>query len=466
MIEYWWRSLTLLAALALPAGIVAGLVGPDAGWVVFCLGLLAVIAFHQRQLHRLLTWLDGEQTDALQVKRTKTRVPLPTTNGHWGDVFYLIQRDYKNNRTLSQSVVEERQEMFQVAGALPEGVVILDPDRRIVWLNPSAHRHLGLSPERDRGQYFNYLLREKRLLEWLARGDMGEALSMPSPVASERTLSLQLAVLPNDRRMLLSHDITDLIRVDEMRRDFIANVSHELRTPITVIVGFLEGFADMDDPDPRQFKTHIGLMREHSDRIRSLIDDLLILARLEADPVLSEDDLDIASLGQQMLEDARSLSRGRHLITLDFDTMGILRGSLQEIYSACMNLVSNAVRYTPASGEINLSWDVPAGGGLRFSVRDTGEGIEAQHLPRLTERFYRVDKGRSRASGGTGLGLAIVKRVLLRHQAHLQVESIIGKGSRFSALFPRERFTPARIEPVALTVIEPVAPTSFPTDAA
>ena len=449
MIEYWWRPLVLLVALAFFAGIVASLAGARAGWVVFCLGLLAVIVFHQRQLHRLLTWLGEQQGDAPHDKREGKQTPLPTTHGHWGDVFYLIQRHHKKNKTLSQHAVEERQEMFQVAGALPEGVVILAPDRRIVWLNRSAQRHLGLSPERDQGQYFYYLLREKRLLEWLERGDAQEALSMPSPVISDRTLSLQLAPLPNGRRMLLSHDITELIRLDEMRRDFIANVSHELRTPITVIVGFLEAFADMDAPDPRQFKKQIGLMQEQSDRMRGLLDDLLVLARLEADPDQSDDEIDIASLGRQMLEDARSLSRGRHLITLDLDTEGLLRGSHQEIYSACMNLVSNAVRYTPVSGEITLSWDIPAGGGLRFSVRDTGEGIEAQHLPRLTERFYRVDKGRSRGNGGTGLGLAIVKRVLLRHQAHLQVESVVGKGSRFSALFPSGRFTPARLEQAA-----------------
>ncbi len=451
MIEYWWRPLILLAALAFFSSVVASLAGARAGWVVFCLGLLAVIVFHQRQLHRLLTWLGEQQSDAQQDKHGGKHRPLPTTHGHWGDVFYLVQRNYKKNMTLSQHAVEERQEMFQVAGALPEGVVILDPDRRIVWFNRSAQRHFGLSPERDYGQYFYYLLREKRFLEWLARGDAQETLSMSSLASSDRTLSLQLAPLPNGRRMLLSHDITELIRLDEMRRDFIANVSHELRTPITVIVGFLEAFADMEDPDPSQFKAQIGLMREQSDRMRDLIDDLLVLARLEADPDLSDDAIDIALLGQKMLEDARLLSRGQHLITLDLDAEGVLRGSHQEIYSACMNLVSNAERYTPVGGEIILSWDVPPGSGLRFSVRDTGEGIEAQHLPRLTERFYRVDKGRSRGNGGTGLGLAIVKRVLLRHQAHLQIESVVGKGSRFSALFSSERFTPARPESAALT---------------
>ena len=451
MIEYGWRPLILLVALAFFASIVAGLAGARAGWVVFCLGLLAVIVFHQRQLYRLLSWLGEQQDDATHDKQGKKHSTLPTTHGHWGDVFYLVQRNYKKNMTLSQHAAEERQEMFQVAGALPEGVVILDPDRRIVWFNRSAQRHLGLSSHRDQGQYFHYLLREKRLLDWLARGDAQEPLSMPSPASRDRTLSLQLAPLPNGRRMLLSHDITELIRLDEMRRDFIANVSHELRTPITVIVGFLEAFSDMEDPDPRQFKAHIGLMREQSDRMRGLIDDLLVLAGLEADPELGDEKIDITRLGQKMVEDARALSRGRHLIMLDLDAEGVLRGSYQEIYSACMNLVSNAVRYTPVSGEITLSWDVPAGGGLRFSVTDTGEGIEAHHLPRLTERFYRVDKGRSRENGGTGLGLAIVKRVLLRHQAHLQVESVVGKGSRFSALFPGERFTPARIGQAALT---------------
>lgn len=451
MIEYWWRPLTLWAALAFFASVVALLAGARAGWVVFCLGLLVVIIFHQRQLYRLLTWLGAQPSAAPHDKLGKTRLPLPTTHGHWGDVFYLLQRDYKKSMTLSRHAVEERQEMFQVAGALPEGVVILDPDRRIVWLNQSAQRHWGLSPERDQGQYFYYLVREKRLLEWMARNDSPETLSMSSPVSGDRTLSLQLAALPNGRRMLLSHDITELIRLDEMRRDFIANVSHELRTPITVIAGFLEAFADMEDPDPRQFKAQIGLMQEQSDRMRGLIDDLLVLARLEADPDLSDDAIDITHLGLQLLEDARALSRGRHLITLDLDVEGVLRGSRQEIYSACMNLVSNAERYTPVSGEIILSWDIPAGGGLRFSVRDTGEGIEAQHLSRLTERFYRVDKGRSRGHGGTGLGLAIVKRILLRHQARLQIESVVGKGSRFSALFPSERFSASRRAPAALT---------------
>lgn len=432
MIEYWWRSLAMLLALAVFARIVAALAGASAGWWLFCIGQFAIIVFHQGQLARLLGWLN------------KQRTTLPTTNGLWGEIFYLVQRNYKKNRSDNQRAIDDKQEMFQVAGALPEGVVILDESRRIVWLNASAQNHLGLSLEQDKGQYFNYLLREQRLLEWLARGDVLEMLTMPSPVASDRSLSLQLAALPNGRRMLLSHDITELIRLDEMRRDFIANVSHELRTPITVIVGFLEAFADMKNPDPNQFKEQIGLMREQSDRIRALIDDLLTLARLESVPDLANDTIDIAVLGQQVLNEARSLSRGQHLLSLDMDTQGTLQGSRAEIYSACLNLVANAIRYTPVGGEITLSWDQTMSNGAQFSVRDTGLGIEAQHLPRLTERFYRVNRDRSRDSGGTGLGLAIVKRVLLRHQGRLKIESVYTKGSLFTAVFPAQRFTAAK----------------------
>jgi two-component system, OmpR family, phosphate regulon sensor histidine kinase PhoR len=199
----------------------------------------------------------------------------------------------------------------------------------------------------------------------------------------------------------------------------------------------------MKNPDPTQFKVQIGLMREQSDRIRALIDDLLTLARLESVPDLANDSIDIAALGQQILNEARSLSRGQHLLSLDMDTQGTLQGSRAEIYSACMNLVTNAIRYTPVGGEITLSWDQATSGGVQFSVRDTGVGIEAQHLPRLTERFYRVNRGRSRDSGGTGLGLAIAKRVLLRHQGRLKIESVHTKGSLFTAVFPAQRFTVA-----------------------
>jgi two-component system phosphate regulon sensor histidine kinase PhoR len=233
-----------------------------------------------------------------------------------------------------------------------------------------------------------------------------------------------------------------------MRRDFVANVSHELRTPITVIVGFLEAFEDMPEPDPEQFRKHIPLMREQSDRIRRLVDDLLTLARLESQPETKDETVDMVSLTQRLAREAESMSQGKHQIELLIASQARLIGNSQELYSALANLVTNAVRYTPANGLIRIRWGALEGrekpnGEHTFSVQDSGEGIEPQHIPRLTERFYRVDQGRSRATGGTGLGLAIAKHVLQRHQARLKIESTVGKGSTFTALFPQERVIPA-----------------------
>jgi two-component system phosphate regulon sensor histidine kinase PhoR len=231
-----------------------------------------------------------------------------------------------------------------------------------------------------------------------------------------------------------------------MRRDFVANVSHELRTPITVIAGFLEAFDEMGAPDASEFSRHVRLMREQSDRIRRLLDDLLTLARLESDPDMQNEAIDASALFRRMYDDARSLSQGKHEISLNLDTEARLIGNEQEIYSAFGNLVSNAVRYTPAGGRIALRLANGLNNGIEFSVTDSGEGIAAQHIPRLTERFYRVDRGRSRATGGTGLGLAIVKHVLHRHQGRLRIESVVGKGSTFTAVLPAERVIPAGAE--------------------
>ena len=248
--------------------------------------------------------------------------------------------------------------------------------------------------------------------------------------------------------MLLARDITELARVEAMRRDFVANVSHELRTPITVIVGFLEAFDDMPAPDPAEFRRHIPLMREQTDRIRRLVDDLLTLARLESEPDTKDETVDVPALARRLAEECETMSGARHQVSLHVDSSARLIGNSQELYSAFANLVSNAVRYTPAGGRIGIHWRPEGPGEMVFAVTDTGEGIEPQHIPRLTERFYRVDRGRSRATGGTGLGLAIVKHVLQRHQARLRVDSTLAKGSTFAAVFPAERVIPL-VTPVA-----------------
>jgi two-component system phosphate regulon sensor histidine kinase PhoR len=338
-------------------------------------------------------------------------------------------------------------EMLTAARALPDSIVILDAESRIVWLNDTAHPHLGLSRGRDEGHFVYYLIRSGRFIEWLNACDYSHPLLISSPVRPETRLSLRMVPMPERRRMLLAQDVTELERVEAMRRDFVANVSHELRTPITVIAGFLEAFADMDDPNPAEFRRHVHLMLEQTERIRRLLDDLLTLARLESAPDLGSESVDICAMARQLQEEARSLSQGRHEIELRCQTGLRVRGSPQELQSALGNLVVNAVRYTPEGGRISLLWRASEYGGAEFSVSDTGEGIEARHIPRLTERFYRVDRGRSRASGGTGLGLAIVKHVLQRHQGRLRIESTLGKGSTFTAIFPAEQVSPASSPP-------------------
>jgi two-component system phosphate regulon sensor histidine kinase PhoR len=343
--------------------------------------------------------------------------------------------------------IDDFDEMLSAARALPDSMVILDAEARILWLNDAAQAQLGLSQGRDEGHFIYYLVRNGDFIEWLNRRDYSHPLAISSPARPETRLSLRMVPMPGRRRMLLAQDVTELERVEAMRRDFVANVSHELRTPITVIAGFLEAFADMDDPDPVEFRRHVHLMHEQTERIRRLLDDLLTLARLESDPDLGSDAVDVCTLARQLQEEALSLSQGRHQIELRCQTDLRLRGSPQELRSALGNLVVNAVRYTPEGGRVGLLWRASEHGGAEFSVSDTGEGIEARHIPRLTERFYRVDRGRSRASGGTGLGLAIVKHVLQRHQARLRIESTLGKGSTFTAIFPAERIIPADSRP-------------------
>jgi two-component system phosphate regulon sensor histidine kinase PhoR len=436
MLEFWWRPLALIAGLALFSSLFSSSQGNDTAWAIFAFGLIANLIYHLRQLRKFSDWLADP-----------TRPPLQG-DGVWGDALYRLEKQMRGRQGAQQKVAADLEQMLEATLNLPDGVVILDDNNRIIWLNIAAARLLGLSQTRDSGQFLLYLLRNSRFSEWLQHEDFSQTLTLHSPVAQQIDLSLQLIPLPRKQKMLVARDITDIARVEAMRRDFVANVSHELRTPITVIVGFLEAFEDMPEPDPEQFRKHIPLMREQSDRIRRLVDDLLTLARLESQPETKDETVDMVSLTQRLAREAESMSQGKHQIELLIASQARLIGNSQELYSALANLVTNAVRYTPANGLIRIRWGALEGrekpnGEHTFSVQDSGEGIEPQHIPRLTERFYRVDQGRSRATGGTGLGLAIAKHVLQRHQARLKIESTVGKGSTFTALFPQERVIPA-----------------------
>jgi two-component system phosphate regulon sensor histidine kinase PhoR len=368
---------------------------------------------------------------------------VPEGHGTWDEVLNALHK-YERAAVRHASQLEDALTRFRrAAQALPDGVVMLDADDRIEWCNDAAAA-LGLDPRADVGQAIGNLVRAPEFIEYLAARDGAS----PVRVAIGASLfSLQLVPYGDSQRLLLARDVTQAERVETMRRDFVANVSHELRTPLTVLVGFLETIRDLK-LDPQRTRDYLGMMQEQSARMQRIIEDLLTLSLLESAPPPAADRVPVRPLLRRLHGDAQALSGGRHRISLQGEPGLDLLGSEAELASAFGNLVSNAIRYTPRGGEVRIVWRDLAEG-ASFSVEDTGIGIAPEHLPRLTERFYRVDRSRSRETGGTGLGLAIVKHALARHQAHLEVDSKPGRGSRFTIQFPAKRTIPAQPDVVA-----------------
>ena len=425
---FWWRPLSVLASVLL----VALILWAGSGWVAalgFLAGIQAFVMLRRIwQEFRLARWLENPD-----------EVEPPDATGTWGDIFYRLQKLQRRQRASRSELTNALEQFEHAAQAMPDGMVILNNNEQIDWCNPASRTYMGLDCERDRGQFIRYLMRQAHFLEFLDAADYSRRLVCKSPVNREVSLSVQMVPFGVGQKLLIARDITDLERVDAMRRDFIANVSHELRTPLTVVGGFVETLADTQDLPAAERHHYFDVMLDHTRRMQHLLDDLLTLSRLEsADHALKDEPVNVPDLARALKAEAESLSRGRHRVDLQLESDAWLKGSLQEIRSALGNLVSNAVRYTPEGGEITLAWRERAGEGV-FSVTDTGEGIAAEHIPRLTERFYRVDRSRSRETGGTGLGLAIVKHVLTRHGAHLEIQSAPGKGSTFSVIFPSAR---------------------------
>ena len=345
----------------------------------------------------------------------------------------LLKEDEKKDKRIR----DRDQRYRQTLALLPEGVTILGENWRLEWVNKSAMEHFSLRPEALGASFFDAVTDED-FRRWLLARNYSRHYALQDHAGRE----LEVAVVAPDLRhmMIVTHDVTERRRVDDMRRDFVANVSHELRTPLTVISGFLNMEVDAGKIPPEMLERHRQLMLEQATRMRSLLDDLLLLSSLENRDESDDADAEVIAM-PKLLEDVvregKALSLGRHHITLETEDISLI-GDADEIRSAAMNLVSNAVRYTPEGGSIAVSWK-RSGMGAALSVKDTGIGIEAKHIPRLTERFYRVDKGRSRDTGGTGLGLAIVKHVLRRNGGELQIESTPGKGSTFTMMFPESR---------------------------
>ena len=393
-------------------------------------GLGIALFLQLRQFRRLKRWASQPRLG-----------DPPEAEGAWGEAFNALHRHrraaLKRRRQLAQLMVRSR----RGAQALPYGVAVLAAGYRLDWCNDAARDQLGLDPERDRDQPIVNVVRAPEFVEYLRVADFSEPLRLGSP-GGGRTLSLQIVAFGDEDHLLLSQDVTGAARVEAMRRDFVANVSHELRTPLTVLAGFIETIQDLK-LDAGRVRDYIGLMAPQAERMKRLIDDLLTLSALEhAPPPSDAERVPLRPLLERVRAEAEALSAGRHRISLEIAGARDLLGAESEIASAFTNLATNAVRYTPAGGEIRLRWNSSGSGG-EFSAEDSGIGIDPEHLPRLTERFYRVDRGRSRETGGTGLGLSIVKHALARHQAVLAIDSTPGKGSRFIARFPAARLAEA-----------------------
>jgi two-component system phosphate regulon sensor histidine kinase PhoR len=330
------------------------------------------------------------------------------------------------------------------ATALPDGTLIISGEGALVWFNRAATRLLNLSYPGDLGRYLTHLVREPRVHDWLQARNTEPLLDLPAPSDAALRLSFRQVSYAAGLRLVVVRDITQMVRLEQVRRDFVANVSHELRTPLTVVNGYLD---TIDDDEAPELAAIFSQMRAQSRRMVQIVEDLLTLSRLDASDRMADETVDMESSLRQLLRDGEGLSRGRHELQLEAPVLRRdLRGSAKDLRSAFSNLLSNAVRYTPDGGRIRLRW-VAHPLGAAFEVCDSGIGIPAEHLPRLTERFYRVSNSRSRDNGGTGLGLAIVKHVLMLHQGHLEIESTPGQGSCFRAVLPMARLHEPAADP-------------------
>ena len=428
MQDFWFRLGVPIAAIALFAMLLWGLFSATCALLFMLLALLVMMARYARQLFRLEQWLSDARPET-----------IPDAGGIWDDVFSQLYKMVKRHQQTRQELAAELQHIEQATAVLPEGVAILNESNRIEWCNPLAQQHFDLDAEHDFMQDITYLVRQPEFVEYLHNSNFNEPLVMRPARHDDMVLSIKLIPYGANKRLLISSDITQLERIEAMRRDFVANVSHELRTPLTVVSGFVENLQDMRDLNNDSARRALHLMAEQTRRMDNLVADLLTLSHLENDQSpLREDLVDMRALLNEIYQEGLLLDGGKHALLLEILSDEKLRGNCEELRSAFGNLLGNAIRYTPEGGEILLRW-AEQDGHLVFSVRDSGIGIAPQHIPRLTERFYRVDRSRSRETGGTGLGLAIVKHVAIHHHARLDILSEQGKGSVFSLVFQAPR---------------------------
>ncbi|OED47520.1 phosphate regulon sensor histidine kinase PhoR [Endozoicomonas sp. (ex Bugula neritina AB1)] len=385
-----------------------------------------------RELFRLLDWLNAVHD---------TNEEPPEGRGLWGEIFdgiYRLQKKHGRARRRLSTVIDRIQSS---TAALKDGVIMVDTHHNLEWWNLAAEELLGFKMPDDQGQPITNLFRDPRFADYFEQGRYQKQLQIPSPLNDEFQLEINVTAYGRGNRMVIVRDVTRLNQLEIMRKDFVANVSHELRTPLTVISGYLETLID-SGPDlnlPPVWNKAMNRMQEQSLRMQGLVQDLLTLSKLEAAEIEDSGPVYLKPLLEAIVEDGRALSgESQHRIQLECQDSAELSGCDNELRSAFSNLVFNAVRYTPAGGKIKVRWWQDEDRG-HLMVEDNGVGIDPIHIPRLTERFYRVDKSRSHATGGTGLGLAIVKHIMLRHGGRISISSHPGKGSKFVCHFPKKR---------------------------
>ncbi len=416
----WQISIGRLVLLLLVA-LVVGLLVDRVEWALI-LALAGYVAMSLRSLLRLQRWL-----------RSRRRLPPPEDWGVWSDLAWTVHGRLEQDRSRKRRLVRLLRAFREAAAALPDGVIVTTLGREIVWLNAAAQRLLGLNLRQDRGARLDLVLDSPRVRAWLAESGFPEPLiDVPAPGDEALRLSMRLIPYSRQQQLLVVRDISNLMRLEGMRRDFVANVSHELRTPLTVLHGYLDM---MDAEETPQWSPMVDEMRRQSLRMAQIVEDLLTLSRLEAQNEVVAGRVNMRSMLATLQREADALSQGRHRVAVEARAEADLVGADKDLHSAFSNLVTNAVRYTPSGGQVSLAWRRRADGGAEFSVSDTGVGIPPEHLPRITERFYRVSNSRSRDTGGTGLGLAIVKHVLNLHHGCLDIQSEPGRGSTFTCRF-------------------------------
>ncbi|OUS24389.1 phosphate regulon sensor histidine kinase PhoR [Gammaproteobacteria bacterium 45_16_T64] len=435
MYKHWQLELNKFLLICIIGGSVGWLVGEP--WAGAFLCLFLYISWLLLYLKELASWLEDPQSEE-----------LPEASGLWGFVFDKLYRQRKKHKTKTKKLKKTIEKSRLSTNAIQDAVVLINEDDLLEWWNKAAKKHLGLMRNTDRSQPIINLLRDPAFITYYERGEYRDGIHMPSPVNPAVTLHVTLSYFSRTNRILIARDVTRLIHLEQMRKDFVGNVSHELRTPLTVIKGYIETFLDLFGSNEHP-ALHRGLTQidQQTRRMEILVNDLLLLSRLETDASKTpHEPINVVGLLQRIQQDAKALNTEKnHTIQLVIDHPVGLLGDMKELQNAFSNIIFNAIKYTDAGGIIEIRWWKDSDG-AHLSVIDNGVGIDPIHIPRLTERFYRADPSRQTASGGTGLGLAIVKHSLRHHEGVLDIQSGLGEGSHFSCHFPKRRTIKPPIE--------------------